>query len=440
MRFILGVLVICVAAVALAWWLSGVPGTVLLTFGGYTIETSTAIALVALGVGLLVLLLVLRVVRWLLGMGARTGRWRRQRRRSGGDDAVTASLVALAAGDAERARYESERARTLLGDTPQTLLLAAQSARLNGQEAIAAEFYRRLSKRTDAALLGLRGLLRQAIASERFSEAAELAARAEAVSPGSPWLREERMLLAARQGDWRQALALAPPGGAHAAFAAAAADRARSPDEGMKLAREAWKSDRGFAPAATAYARRLFEADKTSRALDVLRETWARTPQPEVAALALATAKTPADRLQRAVRVLSGRPDHPESHLLLARLELEAGGVAAARRHLDAVRRAGIDQRRVWVLAADLEARAGGVTSPLAQQDALRRAAEAAPDPTWRCEVCGTDFPEWRPQCPTCHTPGRVSWGAERPSGQGPGGGGGAPRLVPALVHDVEGV
>ncbi len=412
MRAVLGLLILCVAAVAVAWWLSGVPGTVVVTFANTTIETSTPIALLVLAVGVLAILVVIRLLAWIFGIGTRTGRWRRRVRRSGGDEAVTTALVALAAGDARRARAESERARRLLGDTPQTLLLAAQAARLGGEEEAAASLYRKLTERSDAALLGHRGLLRQAVARKDWVLAASIAGKAEAASPGSPWLREERTLLAARSGDWRQALALAAPDAPRAAYAVAAADTARTPDEGMSLARGVWKANRGFAPAALAYARRLRQAGKESRAIEVLRETWTRAPQPDLAALAIAKTADPAERVRLAGRLVSGRPDHAESHLLLARLNLDAGNAAVARRHLEAARKGGLDQTRVWMLTADLEGQGAtpGATS-LAQQDALRRAAEAPDDPHWRCEACGTQLAEWHAACPNCGTAGRVTWG-----------------------------
>jgi HemY protein len=146
-----------------------------------------------------------------------------------------------------------------------------------------------------------------------------------------------------------------------------------------------------------------------------LRAAWTRSPQPDLAALLLANASDPSERLRRATRLVSGQLDHPESHLLMARMQLEAGDLAAARRQLEAARKGGLDQRRVWVLQADLEGRQGGDSEQarLAQRDALRRAAEAAADPTWRCEACGTALPEWRPVCPSCHTAGRVHWGVQ---------------------------
>ena len=61
--------------------------------------------------------------RW-PGRARNSRAWRRQH---DGDAALTRALVALSAGTAEAARLEVRKARKLLGDTPQTLLLAAEA-------------------------------------------------------------------------------------------------------------------------------------------------------------------------------------------------------------------------------------------------------------------------------------------------------------------------
>src|SRR6185295_9129471 len=103
---------------------------------------------------------------------------------------------------------EVRKARGLLGDTPQTLLLAAEAERLSGREEAAAETFRLLAGRSDARFLGLRGLLRQAMQKGDWAAAQALAREAEAVQPGAAWLREERAQLALQTRDWREALAL----------------------------------------------------------------------------------------------------------------------------------------------------------------------------------------------------------------------------------------
>ena len=146
------------------------------------------------------------------------------RRRRAGDAALTRTLLALAAGETGDARREASRARRLLGDTPATLLLAAEAGRIAGRTDEAETAFRALADRDDAAFLGLRGLLRQAIEREDWAEATALARQAEAVEPGAAWLRRERARLAVRAGEWSDALALADADAPKAALATAAAE------------------------------------------------------------------------------------------------------------------------------------------------------------------------------------------------------------------------
>src|SRR5439155_24956275 len=174
-----------------------------------------------------------------------------------GDVAVTRTLLALAAGERGDARREASRARRLLGDTPQTLLLAAEAGRLAGRDDEAQTAFRALAARQDAAFLGLRGLLRQAIEREDWAEAAALARQAEDVQPGAAWLRHERARLAVRAGNWSDALALADAEAPKAALAAAAAEAEPDASRALRLAKQAWQDDPSLPSAALAYATRL---------------------------------------------------------------------------------------------------------------------------------------------------------------------------------------
>ncbi len=416
MRRIVGIIVVAVVVVAIAWWIAGLTGQVAATIAGYTIQTTTPVATLGLIVLVGVIYAVLRLLAFLIFLPRGLGRWRARRRREGGDVAVSRTLVALASGDRTEARREAKRARSLLGDTPQTLLLAAESGRLAGSEAEATELYRAMAARSDSAFLGLRGLFRQAMERQDWTEAAAIAHRAEEVRPGAAWLREERTLLAVRTGNWNQALLLAGPGAPHAAYATAAAEAEADPGEALRLAARASKEDPGFAPAALAYAARLRAAGKESRAQDVLRRAWNASPQPALAMMALARVDDTLARVKEAGRFVAQTNAHPESHFLLARLCLEAGLTGEARRHAEAARLAGLNQRRVWLLLADLEAEERGDSEAgrAAQHDALRQAATAEPDPGWRCDACGTAQPHWSAACPACHTPGRIQWGSAR--------------------------
>jgi HemY protein len=122
---------------------------------------------------------------------------------------------------------------------------------------------------------------------------------------------------------------------------------------------------------------------------------------------------------------------------LLARTALDAGVVGEARGHLEAAERAGVNQRRSWLLRAELEEEDRGDTEAgrFAQRDALRRAAVADPDPEWRCSVCHTPQPAWRPACPVCLTPGSLTWGHDRGTAAGVTLSAGGRAGTPAITH-----
>lgn len=416
MRRVLLWVIVAAIVVAVAWFVGGLSGRVSLGLYGYSVQMATSLAIVAAVVAIVVLLLVLRVLGWVLSTPRRLRARRVRRRREAGDVAVTRTLVALAAGEDGNAQREAARARKLLGDTPQTLLLAAEAGRLGQRDEEATGLYNLLAARDDAALLGLRGLFRQAMTREAWDDAAMIARRAEEVHPGGSWLREERAQLAVRTGNWRQALRLAPDDATRPTFAVAAAEAESDPGEGLRLARQAWKQSPGFTPAALAYAKRLRAAGKEVKALEVVRAAWRDNPQPDLADFALAPIGDKLARVREAGRITGSVPANPESHLLLARVSLDAGLTGEARRHLEAAQATGLNQRRLWLMLAQVEAEESSETEAgrLAQRDALRCAAVADPDPAWRCDSCGSEQPQWRPVCPVCQTAGRIRWGTPR--------------------------
>jgi HemY protein len=407
---ILSILILTALVVALAWYVAGITGSVTAEIGDTTITLSTPFAILALAVAFLVLYAVFRLIALLLGLPRAIARRRAARQRRGGDLAVTRTLIALAAGDTGDARREAQRARKLLGETPQTLLLAAEAGRLGGREGEAEEAFRTLAARPDAAFLGYRGLLRQAMERQDWIEAAALARKAEEAHPGASWLRGERGQLAVRTGNWSEALALADADAPKAALATAAADAEHNPAQGLRLARQAWAEQPGV-PSALAYARRLREAGKEAKAQEVLRSTWARSPHPELAAFALAPTEDKLARAQAAKRLAQENPESAESRLLLAQTAHDAGLADEARREADAAALAGLDDRRLWELRARIDE-----ADPDASRAALQRAASASPPPVWRCTACGTPSAGWRGACTNCGRVGTIGWSASMPA------------------------
>ena len=406
MRRVILVLLGLLIPVALAWWIAELPGRVSARFGDYAFDASLPVVALVLLVLYAAVHVLLRLIAWLLGVPAQLRAVRAARARRAGDAALTAGLVALAAGEGARARRHVEQARRLLGDTPHMLLLAAEAAHRSARPEEAQAAYRQLAEHPQAGVLGVRGLLQQAIGRQDWAEAAALARRVEAAHPGSASLREERYRLALLTRNWREALTLAPAQGPRAALATAASLAEPDAEAALRLARQAVEADARLAPATIAYATRLRAAGKERRAMAVLRDGWAVAPHPDIAALALAPITDKLARHQAAVRLTEAAPDHVESLVLRARTALEAGLIGEARRHAE-LARGRVDQRLVWLLLADIaEAEGDGEAS----RAALRGAAAAGPDPSWRCGQCGGLHAAWAPVCGMCGTAGRIGW------------------------------
>jgi HemY protein len=408
MRVILLILALSAAFVGAAWWVQHLVGAVSIQMGATTVQAPLSVAVLALILLVVLLYVLFRLLATLFGLPGAFRRGGERGRRRRGDRAVTDTLIALAARAPADARWKAAQATKLLGETPQTLLLTAYAGSISGNDEEAEAAFTKLAERKDASFLGLRGLLRLAIAHEDYPRAAELAREAEAAHPGAAWLRGERTQLALRTGAWAEALQLTKEDAPKAGFGAAAAEAEADPAIAHKLAKQAWKRDPTLPPAAIAYARRLRDGGREKAALDVLRRTWTVTPHPDLAEFALASAPDRMAQLKTGNDLVRGAPAHPESQLLLARLSLAAGHTVEARSHVEAAQAAGLDERRVHLLLADIAEAEGNEP---AQRDALRGAAMAAPDSAWRCEFCGTTLGGWHPACPVCHTAGRVKWG-----------------------------
>jgi len=412
MRRVIAFLIVGVAIVAAAWALAMLPGHVSASFGVYHIETSASIAVLAMIVAFFIGVLLLWLLIWLITLPMAGAAWRRRSRVRQGERAITQVLLALAAGEDRIARREARRVRQLLGDSPQTLLLAAEAGRLGGREDEAEEAYKTLIRRDDGKFLGYRGLLRQAIDRRDWKQADALAREAEAARPGTTWLRIQRAELAVQTNAWAEAAELTEASPQRIVYCIAAAEVDPDPVRALAYAKQAWRLDPAFTPAVLAYARLLRTAGKERRALAAVAEAWRKAPHPDLAAFALASAKTPAERYQAAKRLVVPNPTDPASRLLLAKTAIEAGLTAEAREQIEAARAAGVNQRRLWLLSAELAEAEKGDTEEgrAAQRDAYRQAAVAEPDPTWQCSNCRAETPLWAPRCATCDHVGTLQW------------------------------
>lgn len=420
-------LIIAAAVMVGVVWLAERPGDVSIVWQGWRIDTSVGALIAGVAAIALAAALLYRLWRALVVAPRRFGRWRRDRRHRLGYEALSAGLVSVAAGDPHGARRQARRADTLLGHPPLTLLLSAQAAQLTGDEDTAQRHFREMLERPETEFLGLRGLLARAMRDNDQPRALELARRAMALRPQTPWVLTTLFDLQTQAGDWtgaaetleRAASAKAlPPATAQRHQAAVAIERSRvahadgRPVDALRFAKKAYKTDPGHPAAASWYAGRLSDTDRRRKAAKLIEQEWTRRPHPELLAV-YRRARTPYDGLawvKDVERLALLSPAHPESIRARGEAALEAGLWGEARKHLTAaiVAAGETPPASLCRKMAQVEEKDSGDTA--AAHRWLELAAEANPDSAWICEACGAPHAAWQATCRRCGAFDRLEW------------------------------
>ncbi len=431
-------LVLLLLLAAVTGLLAGWPGAVTFDWLGYRVETSVSFLIFAILVLVVIAHLLWQFWRFLRRSPRQIARARAETRRGKAYRALTQGLVAVAAGDAQEARRQAKLAGSLLNDPPLTLLLAAQAAQLGGDEQAAERYFRAMLKQPETAFLGLRGLLMQAMRTGDDAAALTLARQAAEERPKAGWAVSTLLELELKEGDNRAAeavlrraerLKVIEHDAARRTRAVLLAERglaANDPENAIGDLREAIRLAPELVAARAQLAAQLGRSGRSREAAKLIEQGWAVAPHPDLAAAygALEPAEEPLSRVRRFERLAGFKPDHPESRLVLAAANLDAGLWGAARAELeklsvvaDAAVPAAQRQARLMARLAEAEGDAA------AARRWLIAAAEAAPDAAWTCDKCGTPAPAWSARCGHCHGFDSLVWRA-------------APR-VPALAASV---
>ena len=417
-------------AVAAAVWLVNRPGEVSVVWFGYRVETSVGVLIVALAALVGLSILLYRLFQGVVRTPERIGRFRRSRRREHGYRALTEGFVAIAAGDPDQARRLASKAERLLGQPSLSLLLTAQAAQLDGDGKTAGRAFAGLLQRPDAAFLGARGLIADALRQGDNRRALRLTRRALALQPKSAWTLVTLFDLEVRAREWDRAEETLAAAVRHKAIGP---DMARRHRAALRLARSTEAEHRGqpadalahaqrahemlpdFAPAAVRAARLLARAGKNGRAARVVERSWRAAPHPDLAAAWGELAPPdPIGRYKWFERLQTFRP-HAEGQIAAGEAALGAKLWGEARSHLVAALEGNPGARsRAYRLLARLEEEERNDLA--ASRDWLARGAEAPPEPAWTCSSCGVRTPFWQPTCEVCGSFDALEWrGPETP-------------------------
>ena len=406
--FLLGV----AATAAGLHWLANRPGSLVVDWQGYQIETSVFQAIVLLALAIGVGVFVWNVLRQLWTSPATVGTIINRRRERRGLDAISEGMIAISSGDRQQATRAALQARKSLPNEPLTHLLRAQTAQLQGDSATSRRIFEAMLGSPDTEQLGLRGLFLEALREGELEPARQFAERALKANPALAWPVDALFDLQCRAQDWNGALETLATGRRHNHIDRKLADRRRAvlltgkaqtlehdgTEEALGYAQEAHKLAPDLVPAAAIAGRILASKGQTPQAAKILQRTWKLSPHPDLAA-GYAFARigdSPSDRIERVRQLAKLDPHADEGAIALATTAIESRDWPTARAALQPLLDSSRLTQRVATLMARIESGEHGDTGRV--REWLARAVNAPRDPAWTADGVVAD--QWAPVSP----------------------------------------
>ncbi|SFR34059.1 heme biosynthesis protein HemY [Litoreibacter janthinus] len=385
--------------------------------------------------GLVVLLAAFWVTLKLLGLLSATfhflngdetaiSRYFTRNRERKGFEALADGLMALASGEGRTAMAKAAKAEKYLARPELTNLLAAQAAETAGDTKKAQEVYKRLLTDERTRFVGVRGIMKQKLAEGDTDTALKLAEKAFALKPKHVETQDVLLKLQAETEDWAGARKTLNaklkhgnlPRDVHrrrdAVLALSEAKEVMaegSSIEARETAIEANRLSPDLIPAAVLAAHGYIEQGKPKYAARVLKKAWAAQPHPDLAAAfaEIEPNETPQARIKRFSVLTRAMPDHAETKMLLAELNIAAEHFPEARRAIGNLPDT-MPTARVLTIMAAIERGEGSDDAVV--RGWLTRALSAPRGPQWVCESCHTVHPAWSPTCANCGSLDTLSW------------------------------
>ena len=406
-------------------------GDLMITLGGveYTLSAIEAVIVLTLLVVLIwvvlkLLSLLVATLRFINGDDTAISRYFNRSRERRGYRALSEGMMALASGDANAAMTKAGQAERYLQQPTLTNLLAAQAAEMSGNTTRAEQIYKELIKDPQTRFVGVRGIMKQRLATGDTDVALKLAQKAFELKPKHEEVQDVLLQLQAKSHDWqgaRKTLGVKLkqgkiPRDVHkrreavlALSQAADVIDEENSIEKREAAIEANRLSPDLVPAAAMAAREYIAQGKPKLAVRVIKKAWESQPHPDLAAAfsEIAPNETPQERLKRFAQLSKLNPYHIESRLMMSELNLAAEDFPEARRALGDIVENEPDARALTIMAA---IERGEGSSDEVVRGWLTKALSAPRGPQWVCDKCNTIHSDWVPVCSSCDVLDTLSW------------------------------
>ncbi|OIN86751.1 MAG: hypothetical protein AUJ12_03805 [Alphaproteobacteria bacterium CG1_02_46_17] len=399
----------------IATYLATLPGEVVLEWQAYHVTVQMGFLAVSAFIGFLILVIVSGVAYRIVSFPRNYSRYRQQRRHEKGYQALLRSLTSAAMGDYKNARYLAHRAQKFLPEAESglPLLLQAQAIREMDGESDVDEPYQMLLKNAETSLLGLQGLIQNAILSGDLAKALLLSREAVKKYPKNYQLLRAVYDLEIKNRLWNDALITLDQAVKHkiitrddadhdrVAIYCALGDMALGSDrkeEALAFYKKSVGVNGYFVPAVTRLARLYQTLDQRKKAEAVILKAWKKIDHPDLISLwgDLMPPVKAGQVSPRFKRIESVSHFHKGSHsvyVALARAAIEDGLWGDARANLAKAEKSGAteDIYRLWVLLEEMTERRPDVI-----RQWLDRAYQSPKGAVWVCPKSGRQYAVWQ--------------------------------------------
>ncbi len=398
-------------------WLATRQGDVSLSIMQYDITIQSGLFFLLLFIACITFLLIYRVVRAVLSTPKVIAKYQEQDKQKKGYNALTQGLIAVAAGDAKKATEYADKTQDFMPDqNALTLLLAAQAARLRGEEGKAENYFKELSDDKEARFLGLRGLLVNALSVKDYSAALTYARQADKAYAGQGWLLAMIYSLEIKNHAWQSAVAT----GKRAVKASGLdedkilSDRIalhlmhgdyerdqENENAALKEFEAAYKINPYFVPTIVRLLRFYLAKNRRKKAISLIQKTWKESPHPDLAMIweELAPLKgkknnANAKRLKWFEDLVAINPDSYDGQVMAANAAMDLGYWGEAKSYLTHAEKI-YPSASLYRFMAVAEQNSGDNDAII--HALMEKASEALPDKSWHCAQTGLIYQEWSP-------------------------------------------
>ncbi len=412
-----------------ALWITDHPGNVVIDWQGWRIESSLSLLLVLAVAALLLIAIVSLVLRFIFAIPSNLSAHGRLRHYQHGVTSLTQAMAALAIADHGRAEKEIRKSRHHLGkEAAAPRLLSAQLAHAQGDREAVRKQLSAMMDNSETRLVGLRGMIEQALNEGRLEQAIGYAREAWDAQPSDRWLALILIDLHTRLSQWSQAREVI----AHstrknglsrqdmqryqaivALLSARQHQKNKQLSDAIEQAQLARKCDPSFQPAQYLLGRLYAESREYEKMAKLIQSIWRESPHPDYITLMIEhfSDESPHKLQKRIDKLAKANPDHLESQMALARLAMHHAKWDRAREYLKAAL-AIQESPRIYEALAEVEREELGNTTKAnaLAADWLSRAVSAPKDEGWYCTRCGHGNAQWQLHCNHCQAFDSLVW------------------------------